>query len=129
MTNPSPLVSQAPPDLVQIQAPVRDRLDQILEEIRRIVVADVDMIEEVNEYLLLLPGKLFRPTLVLLSNEVGGSPNSDAVTFGAVVDGETGLQQFDETTSRRVDYVERAIRSMVGDALASGMVEEADAEH
>ena len=40
------------------------------------------MIEEVNDYLLLLPGKLFRPTLVLLANEVGDSPNPDAVTFG-----------------------------------------------
>ena len=86
MINPGPLVSQGPPDLVQIQAPVRERLDMILEEIRRIVVADFDMIEEVNDYLLLLPGKLFRPTLVLLSNEVGGSPHPDAVTFGAVVE-------------------------------------------
>jgi len=86
MIKPSPLVTQNPPDLVQIQAPVRERLDLILEEIRRIVVADFDMIEEVNDYLLLLPGKLFRPTLVLLSNEVGGSPHPDAVTFGAVVE-------------------------------------------
>jgi octaprenyl-diphosphate synthase len=44
------------------------------------------MVEEVNEYLLLLPGKLFRPTLVLLSNQVGDSPHPDAVTFGAVVE-------------------------------------------
>jgi octaprenyl-diphosphate synthase len=61
-------------------------LDLIIDEIRRIVVTDFDMIEDVNEYLLLLPGKLFRPTLVLLSNEVGGSPHPDAVTFGAVVE-------------------------------------------
>ncbi len=86
MNNPNPLVSKAPPDLVQIQAPVRERLDLILEEIQRIVVADFDMIEDVNEYLLLLPGKLFRPTLVLLSNQVGDSPRPDAVTFGAVVE-------------------------------------------
>jgi octaprenyl-diphosphate synthase len=58
----------------------------VLEEIRRIVVADFDMIEDVNDHLLLLPGKLFRPTLVLLSNEVGGSPSRDAITFGAVVE-------------------------------------------
>lgn len=86
MTNPSPLVGKAASDLVQIQAPVRGRLDLVLEEIRRIVVADFDMIEKVNDYLLLLPGKLFRPTLVLLSNEVGGSPHPNAVTFGAVVE-------------------------------------------
>ncbi len=86
MTNPTPALRNAPPELAQIQAPVRDRLDQVLDEIRRIVVADFEMIEEVNDYLLLLPGKLFRPTLVLLSNEVGGSPHDDAVTFGAVVE-------------------------------------------
>ncbi len=74
------------PTLDEIQAPVRDRLDQTLGEIRRIVVADFDLVDEVNEYLLLLPGKLFRPTLVLLSNEVGGSPHPHAVTFGAVVE-------------------------------------------
>jgi octaprenyl-diphosphate synthase len=61
-------------------------LDQVLDEIRRIVVADFQMIEEVNEYLLLLPGKLFRPTLLLLANEVGGSPHSDAITFAAAVE-------------------------------------------
>lgn len=86
MTNPSPLLRTPPPPLAQIQAPVRHRLDQVLEEIRRIVVADFDMIEEVNDYLLLLPGKLFRPTLVLLSNEVEGPSHPEAVTFGAVVE-------------------------------------------
>jgi len=86
MIDPSPPVRNAPRDLIQIQGPVRERLDLILEEIRRIVVADFEMIEEVNDYLLLLPGKLFRPTLVLLSNEVGGDRHPDAVTFGAVVE-------------------------------------------
>ena len=46
-----------------------------------------------------------------------------SVTFGAVADGEAGLQQFDERTSRRVDYVERAIRSLVAEALASPLGE------
>jgi len=86
MANPVPLVRKAPPDLTQIQAPVRDRLDLVLNEIRRIVVADFEMVEEVNDYLLLLPGKLFRPTLVLLSNQVGDSPHPHAVTFGSVVE-------------------------------------------
>jgi octaprenyl-diphosphate synthase len=86
MTSSKSHLSEAPPVLAEIQAPVRQKLDQVLEEIRRIVVADFDMIEDVNDYLLLLPGKLFRPTLVLLSNEVGGSPSRDAITFGAVVE-------------------------------------------
>ena len=86
MTDSSPLLREAPPELAQIQAPVRDRLDQVLDEIRRIVAADFDRIEEVNNHLLLLPGKLFRPTLVLLANEVGGNPHPDAVTFAATVE-------------------------------------------
>jgi len=86
MTNPSPLLKNAPAELAQIQAPVRHRLDQVLDEIRRIVAADFERIEEVNNYLLLLPGKLFRPTLVLLANEVEGQPHPDAVTFAATVE-------------------------------------------
>lgn len=86
MTNPNSLISELPTGLAGIQAPVRDRLDLILEELRRIVVADFDLIDEVNDYLLLLPGKLFRPTLVLLANEVGDAPNEDAITFGAVIE-------------------------------------------
>jgi len=86
MTNPGILLRNAPADLTQIQEPVRARLDRVLEEIRRIVAADFDRIEEVNDYLLLLPGKLFRPTLVLLSNEVDGTPHPDAVTFAATVE-------------------------------------------
>ncbi len=86
MSNANPLLRTPPPLLAQIQAPVRHPLDRVLDEIRRIVVADFDLIEEVNDYLLLLPGKLFRPTLVLLSNEVDGSPHDDAVIFGAVIE-------------------------------------------
>ena len=86
MTNPDPIIRLAPKELSQIQAPVRDRLDLVLEEIRRIGASDCDGIEEVNNYLLLLPGKLFRPTLVLLANEVGGDPHPDAITFAASVE-------------------------------------------
>lgn len=57
-----------------------------MEEIRQIIVAEFDMIEEVNEYLLLLRGKLFRPTLLLLADRVGGKPSDDAVTLAAVVE-------------------------------------------
>ncbi len=65
---------------------MEDRLDRVQDELRRIIVADFDMIEEVNEYLLLMRGKLFRPTLLLLSNQVGGRPSDDAVTLAAVVE-------------------------------------------
>lgn len=82
-----PAVRQAPPPrLASIQGPVQGRLEEVFEEIRRIVVSDFPMIEEVNDYLLMVRGKLFRPALLLLSNEVGGEPTKDAVTLGAVVE-------------------------------------------
>jgi len=86
MTRTGSLLGEAPPRLASIQAPVGDELEEVLEELRRIVVADFDMIEEVNEYLLLMRGKLFRPTLLLLSNRVGGEAGDDAVTLAAVVE-------------------------------------------
>ena len=72
--------------LSSIQAPVRSELDQVGSELRRIVLSDFDMIEEVNEHLLFLQGKLFRPTLLLLSSRVGGVRHADSHTLAAVVE-------------------------------------------
>ena len=76
----------APPKLRDLQAPVAEELDQVMEELRRIIVSNFDMIEEINQYLALLRGKLFRPTLLLLSSRVGGEGNDRAPTLGAVVE-------------------------------------------
>jgi len=80
------LLKGAPSALASIQSQISDRLGEVLSELRRIVVSDFDMIEDVNEYLLLMRGKLFRPTLLLLANEVGDSPDDDAITLAAVVE-------------------------------------------
>jgi octaprenyl-diphosphate synthase len=85
-TGTGSVVRPAPPRLGSIQDPVRGRLDDVRAAIRRIVIADFHMIEEVNEYLLLMRGKLFRPTLLLLANEVGGQRDDRAVTLAAVVE-------------------------------------------
>jgi octaprenyl-diphosphate synthase len=61
-------------------------LDSVAGEIRRIVVSDFEMIEDVNEHLLFMQGKLFRPTLLLLSDAVGGGEGEDALTLAAVVE-------------------------------------------
>ena len=74
------------PKLSRIQAPVRDRLDLVLDELRRIVLSDFKPVEEVNDYLLLARGKLFRPTLLLLANRVGERPDERAPTMAAVVE-------------------------------------------
>ncbi|MDZ7780317.1 MAG: polyprenyl synthetase family protein [Gemmatimonadota bacterium] len=74
------------PRLSSVQEPVQEQLDRVGEEIRRIVLSDFDMIEDVNEHLLFMQGKLFRPTLVLLSDSVDGEAGDDALTLAAVVE-------------------------------------------
>ena len=73
--------------LARIQEPVRDRIDGVEAEIRRIILSDFAPIQEVSDYLALARGKLFRPTLLLLANRVGDSAGHDrAPTLGAVVE-------------------------------------------
>jgi octaprenyl-diphosphate synthase len=79
-------VRGVPLKLSAIQAPVRERLERVGDEIRRIVVSDFDNIEEVNEHLLFMRGKLFRPTLLLLSSRVAGRDHDDTLTLAAVVE-------------------------------------------
>lgn len=86
MTNLQPTTAPRPSRLTRIQGPVSDRLDGVVDEMRRILLTDFDMQEEVNDYLLKMRGKLFRPTLLLLANEVGGQPNPDALPLAAVVE-------------------------------------------
>jgi octaprenyl-diphosphate synthase len=74
------------PTLSQIQSPVAERLDRVVSEFRRILVADFDGIGEINEYLLQIRGKLFRPGLLLLSSEIGSQDSDDAETFAAVIE-------------------------------------------
>lgn len=74
------------PRLAGIQRPVRDRLDTVVAELRRIVLADYPGVNEVNDHLLWSRGKLFRPTLLLLSNQLGGRPHARAVTLAAIVE-------------------------------------------
>ncbi len=65
---------------------MRERLDQVVDDIRRIVLSNFDVQDEVNDYLLQVRGKLFRPTLLLLASEVGGESEPDAVPLAAVVE-------------------------------------------
>src|SRR5687768_2691424 len=79
-------VRTAVPHLADIQAPIRDRLDAVVDEIRRIVVSDFAPVETVNEYLMKIRGKLFRPGLVLLCDELEGRPSPQAATLAAIVE-------------------------------------------
>ncbi|MGQ0562803.1 MAG: polyprenyl synthetase family protein [Gemmatimonadota bacterium] len=74
------------PKLSQLQRPVQAQLEGVVSELRRIVLSDLPAIEQVNDHLLWARGKLFRPTLLLLSNRIGERPHARAVTLAALVE-------------------------------------------
>lgn len=72
--------------LRDIQAPVRADLDAVGAELWRIVSADVPLVQNVQEHLMGMKGKLFRPTLLLLSASVEGESPRKAITFAAIIE-------------------------------------------
>jgi octaprenyl-diphosphate synthase len=74
------------PTLAQIQASVSADLEHVRHELWRIVDDDSPLIGGVNRHLMGMKGKLFRPTLVLLSNAVAGRPIPVARTLAAVLE-------------------------------------------
>jgi octaprenyl-diphosphate synthase len=73
------------PALAEIQAPVRELLDRVHEEIWRIV-SDDSPLGAVNHHLMGMRGKMFRPTLVLLSSLVEERHEPSAVRMAAAVE-------------------------------------------
>src|SRR5690554_194522 len=80
------MLRTAQPKLSQIQQPIAERLDRVVDEFRRIVAADFEGITEINDYLLQVRGKLFRPSLLLLCSEIGGRSRPEAESLAAVVE-------------------------------------------
>jgi octaprenyl-diphosphate synthase len=76
----------APITLAELQLPLRPRLDQVQQELRRIVEADFGLITEVNAHLFQMQGKMFRPTLLLLAEEATGGRAQRSTILGAVVE-------------------------------------------
>ncbi|GLC27527.1 heptaprenyl diphosphate synthase subunit II [Roseisolibacter agri] len=72
--------------LQDIQAPVRARLDRVSGEIWRIVATDLAIADEVNQHLAAMKGKMFRPTLVLLSSAVDDTPEERAIPIAATLE-------------------------------------------
>jgi len=72
--------------LRDIQAPVQDELPKVSQELWRIVSADVPLVSEVQQHLMGMKGKLFRPTLLLLASSVDHEPPPRAVTFAAIIE-------------------------------------------
>ncbi len=73
------------PALAEIQFPIRERLDQVPDEMWRIVSdPGDDLIREVSRHLMGMRGKLLRPTLTLLASSIEGTPEPRAVPLAAV---------------------------------------------
>src|SRR5687767_8332590 len=77
----------APVSLGDLQAGVEQRLDGVRGEIRRLIEADFPLIALVNSHLTQMQGKMFRPTLLLLSEAATTpEPQPRAVSLAAVVE-------------------------------------------
>ncbi|HSE52940.1 MAG TPA: hypothetical protein VLB00_12185, partial [Gemmatimonadales bacterium] len=71
----------APVSLGDLQAGVEQRLDGVRGEIRRLIEADFPLIAQVNSHLTQMQGKMFRPTLLLLSEEASSVQDPRAPTL------------------------------------------------
>mgnify|MGYP006277563295 CR=1 FL=1 len=82
------MLEAATPALQSFREPVADRLDAVRDRIAAVVDPEFEALERVSDHLLRMKGKLLRPTLLLLCNEVGGdpAPDEEAVTLAAVVE-------------------------------------------
>ena len=78
--------SIAPPALQEIQAPVAEPLARVLNEMWRIVAVDSEFFRGVNQHLMLMKGKMVRPTLMLLASEVEGAAQPRVASYAAVIE-------------------------------------------
>ncbi|MDH5314953.1 MAG: polyprenyl synthetase family protein [Gemmatimonadota bacterium] len=72
--------------LAQLQGGLEPRLDQVRNEIRRLIAADFQLISDVNTHLLQMQGKMFRPTLVFLAHDATGGNDPRLVSLAAIVE-------------------------------------------
>lgn len=72
--------------LLEIQAPVRAKLDAVPAEMWRIVKADAPIITAVNAHLMGMKGKMLRPTLLLLSSALEDASAERATAMAAVAE-------------------------------------------
>ena len=76
----------APVSLAAIQRPLVGELDAVLAELRRIIAAEFPIVADVNRHLLQMRGKMFRPTLLLLSARATDEVGARDVRLAAVVE-------------------------------------------
>ena len=79
-------ISEEQDVLKRIQAPVREALDAVSEEMTASVWHDAPLIAQMGSHLMGMRGKMFRPTLVLHCANVSGKGRSEAITIAAAVE-------------------------------------------
>ena len=72
--------------LADLQTGIEPRLAKVETEMRRMIEADFPLIADINQHLLRMRGKMFRPTLVLLADEATGGRSSHGATLAAVIE-------------------------------------------
>jgi octaprenyl-diphosphate synthase len=72
--------------LEEIRHPVEEALGEVEATLRSMIPSGFDELDEVGAYLFARSGKLFRPTLLLLSSRVEGDEPPQAVRLGAIVE-------------------------------------------
>jgi octaprenyl-diphosphate synthase len=84
--NQTAVAMPAGASLQAIQLPIRDELDEVSKAMAVIVASDLPLVGQVSAHLLTMRGKLFRPTLLLLSSQVEERPKKQAVTLAAALE-------------------------------------------
>jgi len=89
----SGLAAPAAPDrssekdaLKRIQASVRERLEEVSDEMASSVLSDAPLLAQMGQHLMAMRGKMFRPTLVLLCSEVENRSEKQVVKLAAAVE-------------------------------------------
>jgi len=72
--------------LRRIQASVKDRLDQVTDEMASSVLSDAPLLAQMGQHLMAMRGKMFRPTLVLLCSSVENDSKDEVVKLAAAVE-------------------------------------------
>lgn len=72
--------------LRRIQASVRERLDEVTDEMASSVLRDAPLLAQMGQHLMAMRGKMFRPTLVLLCSSLEDRSEKHAVTLAAAVE-------------------------------------------
>lgn len=72
--------------LEQIQVPVERDLETVRTGMERAITREIPMLALAARHLLAMRGKMLRPTLVLLANQVSATPSRDAIVVASVVE-------------------------------------------